>query len=136
MRSVGTCPSLALHIADVHGNSLERTFLATSPPALPVPNCCMLQLSMPSLPTPQLLPCASRGRNCSCPLLGMQILSGPWAEGPWGLRVRSCAVSPPHRLGLGTPSAEVAEFHLCGVTIVGCFGLAAELSRFSAIFKS
>lgn len=68
--AVGTCPSLALHIADVPGNSLERTFLATSPPALPVPNCCMLQLSSPSLPTPQLLPCASGCRNCSCPLLG------------------------------------------------------------------
>lgn len=50
--AVGTCPSLALHIADVHGNSLERTFLAISPPALPVPNCCLL--NSPSLPWPPL----------------------------------------------------------------------------------
>lgn len=58
------CPGLALHVADVHGNSLERTFLATFPPAPSAPSYCVLLLSIPSSATPQLFPSACTCRTC------------------------------------------------------------------------
>lgn len=111
-RAVGTCPTLAFHIADVHGNSLERTSLATSP-ALPAPNCCMF--SSPSLPWPPhscfpLHPHAEIAAPCCFSSARDADLLWSLGRGPWGLKVRSCAVSPPHRLWLGKPRA-ATDFH-------------------------
>lgn len=88
--------------------------------------------------------------TAASPPPGLQILSGPLTEGSWALQERSCAVSPPavsppHRLWLGDPSAQLPQRWLSftgealkGWTPLwgdhgGCrFGLAPELSRLSA----
>lgn len=77
------CSSLALHITDIHRNSLGKTFSATSPaafcsshPFLGHPMATLLCLHLQ-----KLLPAAF-----SPPHPKMQIFSGPLAEGPWGLK--------------------------------------------------
>lgn len=112
-RAAGTCPSLALHVADVYGNSLERTFLASSPPAPPAPNCCMVAALHPFLGHPTAAPLCIHEQKllptAASPLPGMQIFSGPVAEGPWGLEARGCAMSSPHGLWLRNPGAELPQ---------------------------
>lgn len=104
-RAVGMRPGLALHITDIHGNSLERTFLATSPPALSAPSCCVFQALHPFLSHSMAAPLCMHLQKLFFLLLSQRCRSSlvPWQRVPVDRKVGSHDVSPLHRLWSGDP---------------------------------
>lgn len=86
---MGARPGSALHVTDVYGNSLERTFLATSPPAPSAPSRLCSAALHPFLGHLTAAPLHLYFRKFAFPpLLEMEIFSGPLAGGAWGPKSR------------------------------------------------